>query len=120
MANCIEQARTAAKAATAGGPDGAGLIILPANSAFNSYDVIAAAHRAMVRFTVTAGTDPAVTATIGRIKQRDWTPITYPNAVWDDDEQRQISDAEIAEIDYLAFTSRRKAGRPPCAEWSGQ
>ena len=35
--------------------------------------------------------------------------LDAPNAVWDHDEQRLISDAEIAEIDYTAFTSRRQA-----------
>jgi len=99
----------AAKAAGAGGPDGSGLLILRADSAFYSYDVIAAARRAMVRFSITARRNPAVTAAITGISEGDWTPITYPNAVWDHDEQRLISDAEIAEINYTAFTSRRKA-----------
>jgi len=108
-AKLVAEALTAAKAAGAGGPDGTGLIILRADSAFYSYDVIAAARRAMVRFSITARMNPAVTAAIGSIEQDHWTPITYPDAVWDDDEQRLISDAEIAEIDYTAFTSRRKA-----------
>jgi hypothetical protein len=38
-----------------------------------------------------------------------WTPIHYPNAVWDEAEQRLISDAEIAEVPFTAFTSRRTA-----------
>jgi hypothetical protein len=108
-ARLVADALKAAKAAGAGGPDGTGLIVLRADSAFYSYDVIAAARRAMVRFSITARMNPAVTAAIGRIEADDWTPISYPNAVWDDDEQRLISDAEIAEIDYTAFTSRRKA-----------
>jgi hypothetical protein len=32
-----------------------------------------------------------------------------PNAIWDDDEQRFISDAQVAEVPFTAFTSRRKA-----------
>ena len=108
-ARLVADALKATKAAGAGGPDGTGLIILRADSAFYSYDVIAAARRAMVRFSITARMNPAVTAAIGRIEADDWTPITYPNAIWDDDEQRLISDAEIAEIGYTAFTSRRKA-----------
>ncbi len=35
------------------------------------------------------------------------------NAVWDDDEQRLISDAEVAEVAFTAFTSRRKAEHLP-------
>jgi len=42
-----------------------------------------------------------------------WTPIHYPNAIWDHDEQRLISDAEVAEIEHTAFTSRRKAEHIP-------
>ena len=105
----VAEALKAAKAAGAGGPDGTGLIILRADSAFYSHDVIAAARRAMVRFSITARMNPAVTTAITAISEDDWMPITYPNAVWDDDEQRLVSDAEIAEIDYTAFTSRPKA-----------
>ncbi len=108
-ARLVADALKAAKAAGAGGPDSTGLIILRADSAFYSYDVIAAARRTMVRFSITARMNPAVITAIGRIKESGWTSISYPNAVWDDDEQRLISDAEIAEIDYTAFTSRCKA-----------
>jgi hypothetical protein len=31
------------------------------------------------------------------------------NAIWDNEHKRLISDAEIAEVDYLAFTSHRQA-----------
>ncbi len=108
-ARLVADALKAAKAAGAAGPDGTGLLILRADSAFYIYDVIAAARRAMVRFSITARMNPAVTAAITGISDDDWTPIKYPNAVWDDTEQRLISDAEIAEIPYTAFTSRRKA-----------
>jgi len=36
-------------------------------------------------------------------------PIRYPNAIFDEDEQRWVSDAEVAEIAFTAFTNRRKA-----------
>jgi len=108
-ARLVADALVAAKTAGAGGPDGKGLIVLRADSAFYNHDVIAAARRAKVRFSVTARSSPALTTAISSISEGDWTPITYPNAVWDDTEQRLISDAEIAEIPYLAFTSRRKA-----------
>ncbi len=35
--------------------------------------------------------------------------IRYPQAVWQADESRWISDAEVAEVPFTAFTSRRKA-----------
>ena len=49
-ARLVADALVAAKTARAGGPVGNGLIVLRANSAFYSHDVIAAAHRAGVRF----------------------------------------------------------------------
>jgi hypothetical protein len=36
-------------------------------------------------------------------------PIRYPNAIWDDDEQRWVSDAEVAKTTVTAFTGRRKS-----------
>ena len=85
-----------------------GLVILRADSAYYNHDVIAAAIRAGARFSVTARMDAAVRRAIATIAEDAWTPIHYPNAVWDEDEQRLISDAEVAEIEFTAFTSRRK------------
>jgi hypothetical protein len=108
-ARLVADALVAAKAAGAGGPDGTGLVILRADSAFYNHDVIAAARRAKARFSVTVRMSPAITTAISGIGSDDWTSISYPNAVWDSDEMRLVSDAEIAEIPYTAFTSRRKA-----------
>ena len=36
-------------------------------------------------------------------------PIRYPNAIYDETEQRWISDAEVAEVGFTAFTRRPKA-----------
>ena len=48
-------------------------------------------------------------AAIATIDAQAWTPIQYLNAIFDEAEQRWISDAEVAEIDYTAFTSRATA-----------
>jgi Transposase DDE domain group 1 len=53
--------------------------------------------------------NPCVVKAISEIEESAWVPIHYPNAIWDDDEQRLVSDAEVAEIPFTAFTSRRKA-----------
>jgi hypothetical protein len=50
-----------------------------------------------------------VVAAITTIPDTAWTPIRYPNAIYDEDEQRWVSDAEVAEIGFTAFTSRRTA-----------
>jgi len=107
-ARLVADALKAAKAAGAGGPHGSGLVVLRADSAFYNHAVIATARRAKVRFSITARMNPAVSKAITSIDELAWTPISYPNAVWDDDEQRLISDAEIAEVPFVAFTSRRK------------
>ena len=104
----VADALKTAKACGAGGPDGTGLVVLRADSAFYSHDVIATARRAKVRFSITARMNPAVRKKITEIADDAWTPITYPNAVWHDEEQRLVTDAEIAEIEFTAFTSRRK------------
>jgi hypothetical protein len=38
-----------------------------------------------------------------------WIPIRYPHAIYDHDEQRWVSDAEVAEVAFTAFTGRRHA-----------
>jgi len=108
-ARLVADALVAARAAGAGGLDRKGLIVLRADSAFYNHDVIAAARRAKVRFSITARMSSPLSTAISSINEGDWMPITYPNAIWDDEQKRLISDAEIAEIPYLAFTSRRKA-----------
>ena len=51
--------------------------------------------------------DPAVTAAIAAVPEDAWTAIRYPRAIWDDQLRCWISDAEIAEVPYTAFTSKK-------------
>jgi hypothetical protein len=85
-----------------------GLLIVRADSAYYSYDIIALARRAGARFSVTARHTATVTRAIASIEEHAWVPIRYPNAIWDDEEQRWISDAEVAETAFTAFTGRRR------------
>ncbi len=88
---------------------GAGeLVIVRADSAYYSHAVVAAARRAGAHFSVTARMTPAVASAIATIEETAWTPIRYPNAVFDEAEGRWISDAEVAEVPFTAFTGRRK------------
>jgi hypothetical protein len=95
--------------ATAQRAGATGLVIVRADSAFYGYDIINACRRAGARFSITARHTPTVTRAITTIPDTAWVPIRYPNAIWDDDEQRWVSDAEVAEIEFTAFTGRRKA-----------
>lgn len=85
-----------------------GLVIVRADSAFYAHDIVATARRAGARFSITARHTKAVTSAIAAIADNGWTAIRYPNALFDDEQQRWISDAEVAEIPFTAFTSRRK------------
>jgi Transposase DDE domain group 1 len=105
----LTQALGTARACGAGGPDGNGLVIVRGDSAFYGHDVIAAARRGGARFSITARMDAAVTKAIAAIDEQAWTAIRYPNAVWDEEGQCWISDAEVAEVAFTAFRSRRKA-----------
>jgi hypothetical protein len=85
-----------------------GLVVLRADSAYYGADVIAAARRHRTHFSITARKDRAVTAAIASISEDAWTRIRYPTAVFDDQLQQWISDAEVAEIGFTAFASRGK------------
>jgi hypothetical protein len=51
--------------------------------------------------------DPRVKAAIAAIPEGAWTAIRYPRAIWDDQLRAWVSDAEVAEVPYTAFTSRK-------------
>jgi hypothetical protein len=103
----ISDALATARAAGAGTAAG-GMITVRADSAFYNHRVVAAARRGGARFSITARLDPAVRRAITAIGEDAWTAIKYPNAIWEEAEQRWISDAEVAEIGFTAFTSRRR------------
>jgi hypothetical protein len=86
-----------------------GLVVLRADSAYYGADVIAAARRHRACFSITARKDRAVSAAIAAIGEDAWTTIHYPRAVFDDQLGQWISDAEVAEIPFTAFTSKPKA-----------
>jgi hypothetical protein len=105
----VAEALRTARACGAGGPERDGLVIARADSAFYNHAVIAALRRGGAHFSITARMDAAVKRAIGAIGEDAWTAIRYPQAVWDEEGQCWISDAEVAEIGFTAFTSRRKA-----------
>ena len=75
------------------------------DSAYYSSAAIRAVRRAGARFSVTAQLNSAVKAAIAAIPAAAWTPIAYPRALWDDQLGCWVSDAEVAEAEYTAFTS---------------
>ena len=95
--------------ATARRAGAAGLVIVRADSAYYGYEIVAACRRAGARFSVTARLTPTVITAISGIDEQAWVPIRYPNAIYDEDEQRWVSDAEVAEVPFTAFTGRRRS-----------
>jgi Transposase DDE domain group 1 len=85
-----------------------GMIVVRADSAFFSHKVVAACRRAKVRFSLAVAQRKKVRQAIAAIPEDAWTPVKYPKAIWDADEQRWISDAEVAEVEYTAFTGKAK------------
>jgi hypothetical protein len=84
-----------------------GMIVARMDSGYYNSAVTGAAIRAGAYFSVTARLDPAVKAAIAAIGDDAWTPIAYPQAIWDDQLGCWASDAEIAETQYTAFTSKK-------------
>ena len=86
-----------------------GLVVVRADSAYFRHDVVAAATAGGARFSVTARMNKAVVRAIAGIDEQAWTTIRYRDAIYDDVEKRWISEAEVAEVPFTAFTSHRKA-----------
>jgi len=89
-------------------------VLVRADSAYFTHAFISTAGRAGAWYSVTARMNPAVKAAIASIDPAAWTPIKYPQAVWDEAEGRWVSDAEVAEIDFVAFTSKKKKHHVAC------
>jgi len=90
-----------------------GTIVVRMDSAYYSSAAVQAIRRAGAYFSVTAQLNTAVKAAIAAIPATAWTPIAYPRALWDDQLGCWVSDAEVAEITYTAFTAHPGKGRAP-------
>ena len=84
-----------------------GMIIVRADSAYYNAAVIGAIRGQGARFSVTVPVNSSIRAAIAGIPDDAWNAIRYPHAVWDDQLDCWISDAEIAEIEYTAFASKK-------------
>jgi hypothetical protein len=105
----LAQALTTARAAGV-----TGQVLCRADSAYYGWAFVGTALRHQAWFSVTARMDPKVKATIADIEESAWQAIKYPEAIWDEAEARWISDAEVAEVAFTAFTGRRKAEHVTC------
>jgi Transposase DDE domain group 1 len=101
-ASMVTEAVTTARAAGC-----AGTIVVRMDSAFYGAPACSAARGARACFSVTVRMDPKIRAAIAGIADDAWTPIRYPRAIWDDQLGCWVSDAQLAEVTYTAFTSRK-------------
>jgi len=85
----------------------AGTLVVRMDSAFYGSPAVRAARNAGAHFSVTARTDPKIRAAIAVIPDDAWIPIRYPRAIRDDQLGRWVSDAQVAEVQYTAFASRK-------------
>ncbi|MEP6560073.1 MAG: IS1380 family transposase [Nakamurella sp.] len=81
------------------------------DSAFYNHKVVTAIMNAKAQFSITARMDQAVQKAIAAIPEKAWVSIKYPKAIYDEEQQRWISDAQVAETTYTAFTSKGKKHR---------
>jgi len=84
-----------------------GTLIVRADSAFYGAPVAWAIREAGAYFSLTVRTDHKIAAAIAAIPGDAWTPVAYPRAIWDDQLACWVSDAQVAEVSYTAFTSKK-------------
>jgi hypothetical protein len=84
-------------------------ILVRADSGYYQQANIAAITKTGAWFSIGARQDPAVRRAITTIPEDAWVTISYPNAIRDPDTGELISEAQVAEIEYTAFTSKPKS-----------
>jgi len=90
-----------------------GRVLLRADSAFYGHAVVGAAVKVGAEVSVTVRLDKRVRAAIAAIPDDAWTTIAYTDAMFDEQTGQWISQAEVAEIDFTAFTSKKEAEQVP-------
>lgn len=85
----------------------AALVLLRADSAFYGRPSIAAALRGGADVSVTVRLNPRIRSAITAIDPGAWTTIEYTDAIFDQATNTWISRAEVAEIPFTAFGSKK-------------
>jgi len=92
---------------------GHGKPLLRADSAFYGAPTVGAALRGGAEVSVTVRLDPKIKAAIATIADHAWTPIEYTDAIFDEVSGTWVSRAEVAEVPFTAFTSKKATERVP-------
>lgn len=83
-------------------------VLVRADSAFYSHALVTAVLKAGAEVSITVRMDPAVKRAIAGIDEDAWTTIKYPDAIFDETTGSWISKAQVAEVPFTAFTSKKK------------
>jgi hypothetical protein len=87
--------------------------LVRADSAFYGAPTIGAAVRGGADVSVTVRLDPKVKKAIAAIGDDAWTTIEYTDAVLDEATETWVSRAEVAEVPFTAFSSKKTDQRVP-------
>ena len=82
-------------------------VLVRADSAFYSHALVTAVLTAGADVSITVRMDPAVKRAITTIDEDAWTTIKYTDAIYDETTGTWISKAQVAEIPFTAFTSKK-------------
>ncbi len=88
-------------------------VLVRMDSAFYGRPSMRAAMAGGAEVSVTAKMSSTVKAAIASIGEQAWTTIKYTDAIYDEDTKQWISRAEVAETDFTAFASMKKADHIP-------
>src|SRR5450830_2153057 len=84
-------------------------VLVRADSAFYSRALVGPAIKAGADVSVTVRMDPVVKRAIATISDDAWTTIRYPQAIYDETTGTWVSKAQVAEIAFTAFSSKKPA-----------
>jgi hypothetical protein len=87
--------------------------LLRADSAFYGAPTVGAALRGGAEVSVTVRLDPKVKKAIAAIGDDAWTPIEYTDAIFDEASDTWVSRAEVAEVPFTAFSSKKATDQVP-------
>ena len=87
--------------------------LLRADSAFYGAPTIGAALRGGAEVSVTVRLNPKVKKAIATISDHAWTPIQYTDAIFDKASGTWVSRAEVAEVPFTAFSSKKATEQVP-------
>ena len=90
-------------------PGSSAPVVLRADSAYYNAKVARAARDGGAQLSVTVRMNTKIKTAIASIAEDAWTKIRYKNAIYDEATGQWVSEAEVAEMPFTAFTSKKKS-----------